>query len=181
MLSRSPIPSEFSFLQDEEWLNYTCRHINTAADLDEKTRRDQLVPFLSQLPTARLASQQCSRSLHSLSNYRFPVKDALAVETHVNVVRDACLRHAGRGGGAGQEGGGSDGGGDGDVHDHGLTAAQFQAACADLAKEDDFMEFRKLADSEGLSSAVYSRLLLCLSVKFPVSYTHLTLPTILLV
>lgn len=78
------------------------------------------------------------------------VKDALAVETHVNVVRDACLRHAGRGSWAG-------GDGDGDVMDHGLTAAQFQAACADLAKEEDFGDFKKLADNEGLSSAVYSR------------------------
>ena len=77
------------------------------------------------------------------------------METHVNVVRGACLRHAGRGSGAGQEGGGGDC--DGDVQDHGLTAAQFQAACADLANEKDFGEFKKLADNEGLSSAVYSR------------------------
>ncbi|CBN79889.1 conserved unknown protein [Ectocarpus siliculosus] len=61
------------------------------------------------------------------------------------VVRDACLRHAGRGRGGGAE-------------DDGLTAAQFQAACADLAKEDDFAEFKKLADNDGLSSAVYSSL-----------------------
>ncbi len=77
------------------------------------------------------------------------------METHVNVVRDACLRHAGSssssGSGEGQE---RD---DGQVQDSGLTAAQFQAACADLAKEKDFGEFKKLADNEGLSSAVYSR------------------------
>lgn len=95
-----------------------------------------------------------------------PVKDALAVETHVNVVRDACLRHAGRGSGEGQEGGGGDGDCGGDVQDHGLTVAQFQVACADLAKEEDFGEFKKLADNEGLSSAVYSRCV-CVSIATP--------------
>lgn len=73
------------------------------------------------------------------------------METHVNVVRDACLRHAGHGSAEEQEEV------DGVLHDHGLTAAQFQAACADLAREEDFGEFKKLADNEGLSSAVFSR------------------------
>lgn len=76
------------------------------------------------------------------------------METHVNVVRDACLRHAGS---SSSSSGGGQERGDGQVQDNGLTAAQFQAACADLAKEKDFGEFKKLADNEGLSSAVYSR------------------------
>ena len=70
------------------------------------------------------------------------VKDALAVESQVNVVRDACLRHFGQGGV--------------DKGD-GLTAAQFQAACLDLAEEKDFENFRELAEDRGLSEAVYSR------------------------
>ena len=70
------------------------------------------------------------------------VKDALAVESQVNVVRDACLRHFGQGGV--------------DVGD-GLTAAQFQAACLDLSKEKDFENFRELAEDKGLAAAVYSR------------------------
>ncbi|CAN0391030.1 unnamed protein product, partial [Hapterophycus canaliculatus] len=72
------------------------------------------------------------------------------------VVRDACLRHAGRrvvvGG---QERGGS---GVAAPEDGGLTAEQFQAACEDLAKQADFGEFQKLADNDGLSSAVFSSL-----------------------
>lgn len=79
------------------------------------------------------------------------------METHVNVVRDACLRHAGSTSSSTSNSGEGQEGGDGQVQDSGLTAAQFQAACADLAKEEDFGEFKKLADNEGLSSAVYSR------------------------
>lgn len=107
------------------------------------------------------------------------------METHVNVVRDACLRHAGRGGsGEGQEGGGGDC--DGDMQDHGLTAAQFQAACADLTKEEDFGEFKKLADNEGLSSAVYSRYcmhacvclcVLCCALCVSINVTRFSLAT----
>ncbi|CAM9197640.1 unnamed protein product [Pylaiella littoralis] len=102
--------------------------------------------------------------------FLFPVKDALAVETHVNVVRDACLRHA-------TPSSSSSGGGSGDGVRSGqeqeqetkeqrgaaeegrvLTVAQFQAACADLAGDEEFGEFKKLAENDGLSSAVFSSL-----------------------
>lgn len=81
----------------------------------------------------------------------------MAVESQVNVVRDACLRHFGQGGV--------------DVGD-GLTAAQFQAACSDLAKEKDFENFSELAGDKGLAAAVYSRCAVCLFVCLLVSSAH---------
>lgn len=69
------------------------------------------------------------------------VKDALAVASDVNVVKDACLRHFGQGA---------------KVED-GLTEAQFKSACADLANEKGFGNFRELAEDKGLAAAVYSR------------------------
>lgn len=69
------------------------------------------------------------------------VKDALAVASDVNVVKDACLRHFGQGA---------------KVED-GLTEAQFMSACADLADEKGFGNFGELAEDKGLAAAVYSR------------------------
>ena len=69
------------------------------------------------------------------------VKDALAVTSDVNVVRDACLRHLGKGAKA----------------EDGLTVAQFHEACSDLAKEKGFENFKELSENEGLAGAVYSR------------------------
>ncbi|CAN0098655.1 unnamed protein product, partial [Ascophyllum nodosum] len=69
-------------------------------------------------------------------------KDALAVASDVNVVRDACLRHLGKGAKA----------------EDGLTVAQFHEACSDLAKEKGFENFKELSENEGLAGAVYSSL-----------------------
>eukprot|EP00903_Cladosiphon_okamuranus_P018042 g16603.t1 len=135
-------------LQQVKAFERRCRHLYGASPAAKRKR------------AAEEAAAQAAGVSNPCGGFLFPVKDALAVETHVNVVRDACLRHTGRGSGEGQEGGGGgdDGDYDRDVQDQGLTVDQFQAACADLAKEEDFGEFKKLADNEGLSSAVYSSL-----------------------
>lgn len=58
------------------------------------------------------------------------------------MVKDACLRHFGQGGANAGDG---------------LTATQFQAACADLASKKEFGNFKELAENKGLAGAVYSR------------------------
>ncbi|CAN0367543.1 unnamed protein product [Ectocarpus sp. 12 AP-2014] len=120
-------------LQQVKAFERRCRHLYGTSPSAKRKR------------AAQEAAAKAAGIANPCGGFLFQVKDALAVETHVKVVRDACLRHAGRGSGGGAE-------------DDGLTAAQFQAACADLAKEDDFAEFQKLADNDGLSSAVYSSL-----------------------
>lgn len=64
------------------------------------------------------------------------------MESDVRMVSDAFRRHMGQGGKAGEEG---------------LTEAQFQAACVDLARQKGFSHFKELAGDDGLAAAVYSR------------------------
>ncbi|CAM9361413.1 unnamed protein product [Scytosiphon promiscuus] len=134
-------------LQQVKAFERRCRYLYGASPTAKRKR------------AAEEAAAQAAGVKNPCGGFLFPVKDALAVETHVNVVRDACLRHAGRRVTHGE--GRGNGGGDADVdgsEDGGLTPEQFQAACEDLAKNDDFAEFKKLAENEGLASAVFSSL-----------------------
>lgn len=71
------------------------------------------------------------------------VKDALAVESSVRVVRDAYQRQLAAA--------------DKETQAGGLTAEQFQAACKELSNEKGFRNFKELAEDNGMSAAVYSR------------------------
>ncbi|CAM9752482.1 unnamed protein product, partial [Laminaria digitata] len=116
-------------LQQVKAFERRCRHLYGASPAAKRKR------------AVEEAAAEAAGLADPCGGFLFAVKDALAVESQVNVVRDACLRHFGQGGV--------------DVGD-GLTAAQFQAACLDLAKEKDFENFSELAEDKGLAAAVYS-------------------------
>lgn len=95
------------------------------------------------LAVAGLSGHACSRVCGACFGLCCAVKDALAVESGVRVVRDACQRQLGTA--------------DKEAQADGLTAEQFQAACEDLSKEKGFRNFKELAEDKGLAAAVYSR------------------------
>lgn len=86
--------------------------------------------------------------------YLCSVKDALAVESDIRVVHDACQQQFDASRGKGTEA-------------DGLSVEQFQAACEHLANVKGFENFRELAEDKGLAAAVYSRSMhvICIRIR----------------